>query len=220
VKIAIVAATGRIGRLVLERALADGHDVTALVRDPSKLPPGVASVRADLFRTDPDGLAPAFAGADAVLSGLGPRSRKDFGVVEPGTAAVIGGMRAAGARRLVIVSAAPVLTTPSPGRPNPPRSDPSQPWPARRLLYPVVTGVFRAHYADLARAEDRLRESGLDWTSLWPPRLTDGPFTGRYRTTVDGNVGGLTVSRADVADCLLAALQRPEWIGHAVGLSA
>lgn len=218
-KLTVVAATGRIGRLVVERALAAGHDVTAVVRNPAALPPGVTSFRADLSAADPAALAPAFAGADAVLSGLGPRTRRDFGVVEPGTRALIAGMRAAGARRLVIVSAAPVLTTPSPGRPAPPRRDPSQPRLAAALLYPVVTAAFRAHYADLAAAEDRLRDSGLDWTSLWPPRLTDKPFTGRYRTALDANPGGLTVSRADVADALLQAPGRPDWIGHAVGIS-
>jgi putative NADH-flavin reductase len=223
-KLTVVAATGRIGRLVVERALAAGHDVTAVVRNPANLPPGVTSFRAELSAaglstTDPAALAPAFAGADAVLSGLGPRTRRDFGVVEPGTRALIAGMRAAGARRLVIVSAAPVLTTPSPGRPAPPRRDPSQPRLAATVLYPIVTAAFRAHYADLAAAEDRLRDSGLEWTSLRPPRLTDKPFTGRYRTALDANPGGLTVSRADVADALLQAPGRPDWIGHAVGIS-
>ena len=219
-KITIVAATGRIGRLALERALAAGHDVTAVVRDPSRLPAGVASVRADLSDADPEALAPAFAGADGVLSCLGPRSRQEIGVVEPGTRAVLEGMRSAGARRLVIVSAAPVSTTPSPGRPNPPRADPGESWFVANLVMPIVTAVFRDNYVDLARAEDLLRDSGLDWTSVRPPRLLDRPFTGRYRTAVDHSAGGATVSRADVADCLLQALQRPEWIGHAVGISA
>jgi uncharacterized protein YbjT (DUF2867 family) len=219
-KITIVAATGRIGRLVLERALADGHDVTAVVRDPTTLPAGVEWVRADLTNADPELLAPAFAGADGVLSCLGPRSRKEIGVVQPGTRAVLAGMRSAGARRLVIVSAAPVSTTPSPGRPNPPRRDPGESWLVANLLMPIVTAVYRGNYLDLARAEDLLRDSGLEWTSVRPPRLLDRPFTGRYRTALEHNVGGATVARADVADCLLQALRRPEWIGHAVGIAA
>jgi len=48
VKITIVAATGRIGRLALERAIADGHQVTAVVRNPQQLPAGVPHVRADV----------------------------------------------------------------------------------------------------------------------------------------------------------------------------
>lgn len=222
-KIAIVAATGRIGRLALEQALAAGHEVTAVVRNPSKLPPEVrdrvASVAADLTAADPVALAPAFAGVDGVLSCLGPTARKDFGVAEPSTRAVVEAMRLAGAKRLVIVSAAPVSTTPSPGRPNPPRRDPGESWFTSRVALPIVVALFKENYVDLARAEDRLRDSGLDWTSVRPPRLLDRPFTGRYRTAVDRSAGGATVSRADVADCMLRALERPEWIGHGVGVS-
>lgn len=60
----------------------------------------------------------------------------------------------------------------------------------RYLLGPVVKRVFRANYADLAVLEDDLRDSGLDWTVVRPPYLTDGSLTGRYRTAVGRNVRG------------------------------
>jgi putative NADH-flavin reductase len=68
--------------------------------------------------------------------------------------------------------------------------------------------------------EDVLRNSELDWTSVRPPRLTDKPRTGRYRTAIGQNLpGGALISRADVADLMLAAIERPETVGHAIGIA-
>jgi putative NADH-flavin reductase len=69
VKITIVAATGGIGRQLLEQSVAAGHDVTVVVRNPQSLPPTPArAVSADLASADAAALQPAVAGADAVLS--------------------------------------------------------------------------------------------------------------------------------------------------------
>ncbi len=68
--------------------------------------------------------------------------------------------------------------------------------------------------------EDVLRASGLDWTAVRPPRLTNGRLTGNYRTALERNLpGGLVISRADVAHAMLAALRQPETIGHAIGVA-
>jgi uncharacterized protein YbjT (DUF2867 family) len=68
--------------------------------------------------------------------------------------------------------------------------------------------------------EDALRDSGLDWTVLRPPQLTDKPLTGRYRTAVGRNVhGSRSVPRADVAHYMLAVLDRPETIGQIIGIA-
>src|SRR5215472_6524091 len=81
-KLTIFAATGGIGRQLLTQAVAAGHDVTAVVRSPEKLPGGgtVRVVKADMADPDPAALESAVAGADAVLSGLGPRSNADAGI--------------------------------------------------------------------------------------------------------------------------------------------
>ena len=76
-KLTMVAATGGVGRELLEQAIAAGHDVTAVVRNPAKLSRQVQSVTADLSRPDPAVLESAVVGADAVLSGLGPHSNAD-----------------------------------------------------------------------------------------------------------------------------------------------
>jgi putative NADH-flavin reductase len=218
-KLTVFAATGRIGRQVLDQAVAAGHDVTAVARNPSTLPAAVRTVAADLAAADPAVLEPAVAGSDAVLSGLGPRSRSDAGIASAGTRAIVRAMGATGVRRIVVVSAAPVASVASPGRPDPP-PDPGDGFLMRHLLVPALAAAFRDVYADLALMEDVLRDSGLDWTAVRPPRLTDGPLTGRYRTAIGRNLRrGLLVSRADVAHLMLAVLDRPETIGQTVGIA-
>jgi uncharacterized protein YbjT (DUF2867 family) len=220
-KLTIFGATGGVGRQALEQAIAAGHDVTAVVRDPQKLPDTAARVvTADLSEADPAAVYSAVSGADAVLSGLGARSKADVGVAGRGTAAITKAMQAAGVRRIVVVSAAPVGTVPSPGRPRPPRHDPGDGFVLRNVAYPILRSAFRDNYADLARMEDILRESDLDWTAVRPVRLTDKPLAGKYRTAYGQNVRhGLFISRADVAHCLLRVLGQPETFGQTVGVA-
>jgi putative NADH-flavin reductase len=219
-KLTIFAATGGIGRQILEQALAAGHDVTAVARNPRTLPGEVRAVTADLADADPAALEPAVAGADAVLSGLGPRKRSDAGIASRGTRVITQAMQATGVRRVVVVSAAPVSTVASPGRPDPPRHDPGEGLVTRHLATPLLRAALREVYADLALMEDVLRDSGLDWTVVRPPRLTDRPATGAYRTAYGRNLRrGLFVSRADVAHLMLEVLEQPGTIGQAIGIA-
>lgn len=219
-RLTIFAATGGIGRHILEQATAAGHDVTAVVRNPKNLSRQVRSVTADLAAADPAALKAAVDGADAVLSGLGPRSASEAGIAQQGTLAIVQAMQAASVRRIVVVSAAPIGTVPSAGRPNPPKHDPGDGFFMRSLLGPLTKTALRGHYADLALMEDVLRDSGLDWTAVRPPRLTDKPLTGRYRTAYGQNLRrGLLVSRADVAQLMLRVLDQPEAVRQTIGVA-
>lgn len=220
-RLTVFAATGGIGRHLVEQALAAGHDVTAVARNPRSLPARARVVTADLAAPDPAVLADAVDGADAVLSGLGPRNpRSEAGIASRGTRAIVATMQATGVRRIVVVSAAPVGTVPSPDRPNPPKHDPGDGFFMRHLGAPLAGAMFRAHYADLALMEDILRDSGLDWTISRPPKLTDKPLTGVYRTAYGHNVrGGWSISRADVAHHMLRVLDRPETIKQVIGIA-
>jgi len=220
-KLTIFAATGGIGRLLLEQAVAAGHDVTAVARNPQKLPVTPARVvTADLSGADAGALESAVGGADAVLSALGPRTKTDTGVAARGTRVITEAMRATGVRRIVVVSAAPIGTVPSPRRPHPPRHDPGDGFVIRYLADPVLKRILRAHYADLAQMEDVLRDSDLDWTSVRPPRLTSKPLTGTYRTAYGRNIrGGTVISRADVAHYMLRAADQPETFRQTVAVA-
>lgn len=220
-KLTIFAATGGIGSQLLAQAIAGGHDVTAVVRNPQSLRSTQARIiTADLKAADSASLQSAVDGADAVLSGLGARSKAEAGVAWHGTVAITQAMQAAGVRRIVVVSAAPVGTVASPALPDPPRHDPGDGFVMRNLAYPILRAAFRESYADLARMEDVLRHSGLDWTVVRPVRLTGKPLTGRYRTAFGQNVRhGLFISRANVAHYMLCAIDQPETFRQTVGIA-
>ncbi|HEY1636256.1 MAG TPA: NAD(P)H-binding protein [Acidimicrobiales bacterium] len=225
-KLTIFAATGNVGRQVLEQAVAAGHDVTAVARDPKKLSAvrGTGDVRvitADLAAPDPAALESAVKGADAVLSGLGPRSSSDAGIAAQGTRSIVAAMQATGVVRIVIISAAPVGTVPSPGRPRPPKHDPGDGFFMRHLFSHVAGAAFGRVYADLAAMEDVLRGSDLEWTVIRPPKLTDKPLTSQYRTALGQNIrGGWSVPRADVAHLMLRVLDQPETIDQVIGIAS
>jgi putative NADH-flavin reductase len=222
-RITIFGATGGIGAELLQQSLAAGHQVTVAVRNPSRLAAngnGTRVITTDLETPDPRALESAVASADAVLSGIGPRPMGKAGVAEHGTRAIVAAMQAIGVRRIVVVSAAPISTMPSPGRPHPPSHDPGEGFLMKYLGTPVFRTVLRERYRDLALMEDVLRASDLGWTIFRPPRLTNGQLTGRYRTAVGRNLkGGVSVSRADVAHAMLAAIRQKETIRQEIGIA-
>ena len=219
-KLALLGATGGVGSEVLSQAVAAGHVVTAVVRNPSKLPANVDVVRQDLATPDLEVLTAALRDVDAVISAVGPSRAAQAGIAARATAAITHAMAGAGVRRLVVISAAPVGVVPSSHRPHPPRYDPGDDLLMRHLLSPLIRRVFGPVYTDLAAMEDLLRDGSLDWTAIRPPRLTNGPLTRTYRTAIDRNLPhGLTISRQDVAHLMLTVLRQPQTERHSVGVA-
>jgi putative NADH-flavin reductase len=220
-RLTIVAATGGIGKQLVEQAVAAGHEVTAVARRPRDLPVGVRTVAVDFTAPDRAALASAVRGADAVLSGLGPRNpRTDVGITSRGTRAIVEAMQAEHVRRIIVVSAAPVGPVPVPGQPKPPKHDPGDGFFMRHLGSRFARAMFGEHYADLAVTEQILRDSGLEWTVSRPPKLNDKPLTGVYRVAYGRNIrGGFSVPRADVAHHMLRMVTQPETIKQVVGIA-
>ncbi|MER7700629.1 MULTISPECIES: NAD(P)H-binding protein [unclassified Streptomyces] len=209
-RITVFGATGGVGREIVGQALAAGHEVTAVVRDPGRLPdsPDRTALHAVVPLDDPAAVRAAVAGRDAVLSGLGSRGRKANGVVERLTGQVLAAMEAEGARRLLVVSAVPIGPEPA----DEPLVD--------RLVRKGIGAVLAELYADLARMEAALVRSGTDWTSVRPPKLTDGPLTGVYRQVVGGTPrSSRSISRADVAHAMLALTDDPAAVRQGVGVA-
>jgi len=221
--ITILGATGGVGRHLVDQALDAGHRVTVVVRRPDAVTRDVRIITTDLLAgLDQASLDAAVEEADAVLSALGPRSKQDARarIVTQGTRAIIQSMKDVGARRLVVISAVPVATVPSPARPTPPKHDLADGFLMRTVLTPIVKAAFRDTYDDLAEMEDAVRDSGLDWTIVRPPRLLNRPLSGTYRTQALHNVpGGRAISRADLAHYMLRATTEPATIGEAVRIS-
>ncbi|GAA2889966.1 NAD(P)-dependent oxidoreductase [Streptomyces mexicanus] len=205
----VFGATGGIGQEIVRQALMSGHRVTAVVRDPARLTvtgDGLEVFRADL--RDPEAVRPAVAGRDAVLSGLGARSRKDAGVATRLTRTVLGAMEAEGVRRLLVVSAGPV------------GPEPAGDGPLDRTVRRLVSALLKDVYADLREMEAELARSATDWTVVRPPRLQNKPLTGTYRTVVGGfPPRGRFIARADVAHAMLAMTDDPATVKQGVGVA-
>jgi putative NADH-flavin reductase len=220
VRLTVLGATGGVGRSLLDQALAAGHELTAVVRRPEVLPAAVRPVRADLSVARSEQLQPAVAGADAVLSALGPRSRAEAGIVSQAIGTTLEAMHATGTRRLVVVSAVPAPTVATSQHPDPPKWDPGDGPMVRFVLNPIVRTAFGHVYRDLARMEELVAASGLGWTVIRPPRLLDHLRTGSYRTATDRNLrGGTSVPRADVADLMLRVIADPAALWQAIRLA-
>ena len=170
-RIAVLGATGRIGRHVLEQALDAGHEVTVLVRDEAKLGPLAERLRVVPGTIgEPDAVDRAVMGADAVISAIGPDSNRPEQVerLRTGMRHTIDAMRRRGVRRIVNLSGAGIT---APGERKP-------------LLDRVATRVVRllsGHVVAAKQAEyDELAATDLEWVAVRPGLVTDGERTGRY----------------------------------------
>jgi putative NADH-flavin reductase len=198
-RLTVFGATGGTGRHVVEQALAEGHEVTAVVRDPARLRvadrPGLRVVTAEIADTpaNREAIRAAVRDADAVIDALGPPGTGPTTVKTDAARLIVAAMRDTGTTRLVVLSASGAHTT-------------GDSLPIRLLVKPVLRRILRHAFADMLAMEEIVRASGLDWTIVLPPRLTDGPRTGRVRRRVDASVrGSFSISRADLAGTVLQA---------------
>jgi putative NADH-flavin reductase len=194
-KFVVLGTTGGIGLEIVRQAIEHGHGVTAFVRTPDRLKTfgdRIGVIQGDLLSSAE--LEGVLGGHDAVLSGFGPRvpiSKADANLLCHFAAALTSAMMHAGVRRVVIVSVAFLF------------KDSIIP-PA----YLIGRLFFRDLVADASEMEHVITKSGLDWTIVRPPELTDKPRTGAYRVR-EGHLPrfGFTISRADVADFMIKAVE-------------
>lgn len=193
-KIVIFGAAGGTGRILAERALAKGHQVTAFDRYPAALNiqhPKLTLVQGDVF--NPSQVEEAIAGQDVVISVLGVRPGVTTPVCSKGTENIIAAMQKLGVKRFICQSGFHVAALDGEWR--------EVPWLVPILpLFPKVNAMF----ADKVIQEQEIRQSDLDWTIVRPARLTDGPRTGNYKVGAPLSISPIAkISRADVADFLL-----------------
>ncbi|MEV0219601.1 NAD(P)H-binding protein [Streptomyces sp. NPDC050704] len=197
-RVTVFGATGGIGRLVVQRLLDDGHQVTALVRTPAKLAlthSHLTVVTGQL--SDRDAVEQAVSGADAVISALGPfLKRSTTGTqVTDGTRTIVRAMQAQQADRFI------GLATPS-------LADPRDKPHWKHKVLPVAAGLmFPNALAELKGMTEAVTGSGLDYTIARITNPTDKPATGRIRAGFLGHDKvGSAMSRADIAAFLVAQL--------------
>jgi putative NADH-flavin reductase len=206
VKLLVLGANGRTGRLVVQRALPDDW-VTALVRTGTLLERRCRLVVGDAL--DAEQLTNALEGQDAVICTIGPHARgPDESVCRRVTEAMLEGMRRTGVRRAIALTGAMV------GHPH------EHAGFVYRWADKLLGEAGRAQLEDHRAQERLLTESGLDWTIVRPTRLTDEPARGVYRVGEDIDIGSLAhIGRADLADFLVACAHGTEHVGRAVTIA-
>ena len=194
-KLVVLGATGATGLEVVRHATERGHSVTAFVRAPDRLAAvktQIAVTKGDLL--DSSQLAKAIEGHDAIISTFGPRlpvSKADANLLERFATALTRAMKRTGVRRVVVESVAFLFK--------------DSIIPPAYLLGKVL---FPSIVADSAAMERIFSESGLDWTMVRPPDLTNKPYTGKYRVR-DGHLPffGFKISRSNVADFMIKSAE-------------
>lgn len=193
--IAVFGGSGRTGHRVIDRLLANGEDVRALIRrigDFGLAAPGLTIIAGDVL--DSDAVDRTVAGSNAVVSVFGHVKGSPDDVQTRGTRLIVAAMKAHGIRRIVSLSGG--------GLPAP-QDQPKLPdrvirFLLRRLSPQVLQDAIDHHAV--------LTASDLDWTIVRGPRLTEGSPQGTHRVGWVGVNASTQIDRDDLADFIVAQI--------------
>lgn len=207
-KTIVFGATGSIGRLAVEKLLAEGHEVTAFARSPQKLDldhPKLTLHAGDAL--DAEAVAEAIAGHDAVIVTLGAGMSRKSRVRSQGTMNIIHGMQQHGVSRLVAQSTLGAHES----------------WSNLNFFWKRIMfgALLRPVFKDHELQEQLVRASGLNWTLVRPSAFDDGPAQGRFKEgfgPAERNLN-LKIARADIAAFLARQLNDLRYAHQAVAIS-
>ena len=207
-RVLIVGATGGTGRQLVTQALERGYEVTALVRDPSRLQvghPRLTVIQGDVL--DEGSVEAAMRGQDAVLSALGhKRWFYPTRILSEGTRNILRAMETHRVPRLVCETSLGIGD--SAGRLG--------------LYYTlfIIPVVLPFYFWDKTRQEQVISRSRVEWVIVRPGVLTNGNKRGRTRhgRHVGSFLLTVRISRADVADFMLNQLASDTYLRSATGV--
>jgi putative NADH-flavin reductase len=206
----VIGASGRIGQQVLRQGVSRGYRMSAIMRSHGAAAEVGSDVRVHRGDPrDPDLLGSALIGMSVVISCLGAHGLGATTLLRDGANASIeamtrGGSSVPACRRLILVSAAMLFED------------------AGLLAAVLRNTILRNVAVDSRYAEAAVRRSGLDWTVVRPPRLTNGAPLGRYVVAADrlpSEAKG-SVDRADVARFLVDEIEQRRFSNALVGIAA
>jgi putative NADH-flavin reductase len=193
----ILGAGGGIGKQCVILALAAGHQVTAVMRNPAKLPithERLRIIKGDI--TDPASFFECLKDTDAVVSAIGISSgltgNKPTTLYSQGAANILQGLKESGGKRAFFISASALDV------------NPLVPFYFRLAVKYILQKLLKHMYADQRLMEELVKSSGTNWTVIRPPRLTDDAPTGKYRIAINSFLKNcMKISRADVAHFII-----------------
>ncbi len=204
-KVLIVGAAGRTGRAVVDRAVTEGHEVTAFVHNDAGYDvPGVEVRAGDA--SDMAAIGAAIVGQDAVIDTVGGKTPYKSTTLEASVATtIVAAMQRHGVRRLVVTSSIGVGD-----------SSANSPF----FLKILLATFLRGSSADKAKMESAVRGSESDWVITRPSVLTEKPATGDVRIfSVDNRDKAHSITRADLAAFLVAQLTSNDHLRQAVTIA-
>lgn len=204
-KIALFGATGGTGRELVRQGLEQGHQISALVRDPAKLVvdhPDLTLVQGDVL--DKAAVNEVVDGADVAIISLGNTPNNPDYVVSNGTAVILEAMKTAGVPRVIVITSMGIGES---------KNQLALPF---RMLFNTV---MKKPMEDKERQEAMVKSSDLDWIIVRPGGLTNGPATGDYKAGLDPKIMASQVSRADVAAFTLQQLTDDTYLRKAPAIT-
>lgn len=200
-RILVPGATGTVGGHVVEQALARGHDVTAIARNPAKLTsdhPRLTKTAVDIL--DASAIKPCLQGVDAVISTVGMGASKTPTILySEGTQNLLAGMSEHSVGRIVVISSEVAEHWAHQG--------PLKLW----IVLPLLQRFLGATYDDMRRMDIVLWESCARWTTIRAPRIQPMKAKGRYRLSLDKPLRrGWLISPPDMASALLDIAERDD----------
>ncbi|MEM1324620.1 MAG: SDR family oxidoreductase [Bacteroidota bacterium] len=200
--IALLGASGQTGQAFLEKALDAGHTIKALARTPEKIKqshPQLTVLQGDVLnQQDVDQLV---ADTDIVVSLFGHVKGSPEHLQTNGTKNIIAAMKKYGIRRIISLSGG--------GLPYPEKDEPKF---ADKMIRFIMKVAVPKVLNDAIDHHKVLAASGLDWTIVRGPRLTNDAEKGAYRVGWVGVNAGTKISRADLADFTLKQVESEEFV--------
>ena len=195
-RIALFGATGAVGGHFLNKALAAGHEVTALVRTPEKLSEhtNLSVLKGDV--TSPSDVAKLISGADVVVSCLG--NVKGVLIMEIAAKAILeASAKQSKPQKCFFISSIGCGGTS---------------WVVKKMLQ-LIGG--RSSFADYERADARISSEGeVPYVLVRPAALKEKPGNGKYRVFQDDGTFARPIAKEDVAEFLFDAISSNQWDGR------
>jgi len=207
-RIGIVGATGKAGKLLLKEAISRGHQVTAIVRDASKVnESGAAVIEKDVFQLTANDVQ-AF---DVIINAFGAPQGQEHLHVDAGKS-LIQAVQGSPDTRLIVVGGAGSLFV-----------DEAQ--TTRLIETPEFPDIYKPTASNQGKnLEDLRNTSGIKWTFISPAAFFDpeGKRTGTYRKGKDNLIvnaeGESYLSYADFAIATLDEIEHPQHINERFSL--
>jgi putative NADH-flavin reductase len=212
--ILLLGATGRTGKLILEKAVKENHKVTAIVRDPSKL----NNHKANIIRGTPydkETVRTAIKSCDAVVSTLNvsrvndspwAKLRSPENIISVSVGNALEAMKENNIKRIIVMSTFGAGET----------------WKKIPLLLKLVVKTSNLKYAfnDHTKQEKLLSESGTDWTVIRLPMLTGEPVEKEVKVKMNNDTKlNKEISRDSVARFILDIIDDRCYYKNFVGIS-